>query len=84
MREEFSGTRPIGELCRYDGIAAAGAALYYNWQERLIAAAVAGLENKRTNENSLSPGPPALKGGGDNRNGKAVDLTRRNTARPLT
>jgi len=46
VREGLSGTRPISELCRHYGIAAAQ---YYNWQKRFLAAAVAGLENKPTN-----------------------------------
>jgi transposase-like protein len=46
VREGLSGARPISELCRHYGIAAAQ---YYDWQKRFLAAAVAGLENKPKN-----------------------------------
>ncbi len=43
VREGLAGTRPISELCRHYGIAAAQ---YYDWQKRFLDGATTALEDR--------------------------------------
>lgn len=51
VREGLAGTRPISELCRHYGIAAAQ---YYDWQRRFLDGAQAAMEDRPKSKHDRS------------------------------